>query len=119
MTHEEKILDSIEVLGDRLILQKLPGETVSKGGVILTNKTEHFGIGRVVKVGEWAEKAGFRVNDILWFPEYALADIPPLNERKGNKEKDSDYPNYFYINITDITARAMPGSAYGQMIEGE
>ena len=116
MTHEEKILDSIEIMPDILIVQKLPDETASKGGVILPNKQEHIGIAKIVKVPPDCEKE--EVGNIVWFAEYALSDIAPLNERKVNKEDGADYPDYFYIQIKDIIAKAKANSAYGLMIEG-
>lgn len=120
MTHEEKILDSIEIMGEFIILQKLPEETASKGGVILPNRQEHIGIAKIIKVPpEYVPGEMFNVGDVIWFAEYAVMDIAPLNERKVNKEDGADYPDYGYIKITDIIAKAKADSAYGQMIEGE
>ncbi len=122
MTREEKILDSIKIYQEIVIVQKLPDETVTKGGVILPDgsKREHLGIGRVVKIPHLVDlEFPYSAGDYIWFADYSFVDLAPLNERKHAKGADDiDYPDYGYVNIKDVIAKAKANSAYGQMIDG-
>ncbi len=123
MTHEEKILDSIEILQEIVIVQKLPDECMTKGGIHLpdSSKREHLGIAKVIKIRQLITgEKDCAPGDFIWFAEYSFVDLAPLNERKNAKGAgDLDYPDYGYLKIKDIIGKAKADSAYGQMIEGE